>query len=128
MFVGKKQDPLKLILLSLVTCGIYFYYWLYKTGEEVNQVLQKEAVKTNLAWVGIICFPVGLYYLYQLDLALQEMAGTRGVQYQSNFVLWIILFLLSGVGAFVAEFQIQTFLNTCWDQAAPPSDYPTGDA
>ncbi|MDR3313350.1 MAG: DUF4234 domain-containing protein [Oscillospiraceae bacterium] len=120
MFVGQKQDPVKLVLLSIVTCGIYYLYWLYKVGEEVNQALGKEAVKTSLVWISIICAPISLYYLYTLDLALGELAQQRGLQWTSNFLIWVLLSVFAGIGSFIAMFQVQTFLNQVWDQYAPP--------
>ncbi len=123
MFVGQKQDPVKVLILSIVTCGIYMLIWLHKVGEEVNQALGKEAVKTNLVWISLLCPFLILYYLYTLDQALGELGAQRNVAWNSNFLMWILLSLLAGIGTYVAEFQIQTFLNQVWDQTPQPPEY-----
>ncbi|MDR1927046.1 MAG: DUF4234 domain-containing protein [Oscillospiraceae bacterium] len=120
MYIGEKQEPIKIFLLSIVTCGIYGLIWDYKTGEEINKALGREAVNTNLVWISILCFPVILYYLYTVDQALMELGVQRGIRYDSNFVLWILLYVVASAGWFVAMFQTQAFLNRVWEQGAPP--------
>ncbi|MCL2105905.1 MAG: DUF4234 domain-containing protein [Oscillospiraceae bacterium] len=124
MYVGQKQEPITIILLSVITCGIYGLIWYARAGKDVNQGLGREAVNTNLVWLSILCFPLIFYYLYQLDQAVVEFAGQRGVSYNSNFVLWILLSLLAGLGSFFAIFQVQTALNDAWDKAAGTPQAP----
>ena len=124
MYVGQKQEPITIILLSVITCGIYGLIWLAKAGKDVNQGLGREAVNTNFVWLSILCFPLIFYYLYQLDQAMVEFARQRSVTYNSNFVLWILLSVLAGLGTFFAMFQVQTALNDAWDKAAGTPQNP----
>jgi hypothetical protein len=116
VFIGTKQDVGKVLLLTVVTCGIYGLYWMYRTAQDVNLALNREAVNPNLVWISILCFPVIFYYWYSLDQALVELGGQRGLPYSSNFILWIVLTVLAGVGTFVAEVQVQSYLNQIWDR------------
>jgi len=116
-YVGKRQEPVTLVLLSILTCGIYGAYWLYITGKDINAVLGRDAVNPVLAIVGMFCAPVILYYLYTLDRELVEVGNARGIEYKQNFVLWIVLAIVCGIGLWVAYFQIPKFLNSVWDNS-----------
>ncbi len=73
----KKRDIAISIILSIVTCGIYGFYWNYKMGELVKAAQTKRGltVKDN-SILYIILYAIGLeivvYALLQSDL--NEMA------------------------------------------------------
>lgn len=113
--MGINRSPVMVIVLSIITCGIYNLYWHYVVGNEVNETLGKEAVNPMLVFVGIICFPVLYYYMYMLDKAMIELAAERGKSYSSNFALWVVCSLLAGVGIYIEMMQVQTTLNEIWD-------------
>jgi len=72
---GETRNPVTIILLTLVTCGIYGIYWFYLVSKEINAALGEERI---------------------------------------NFVLWILLSLLAGVGTYIMEYQVQEALNEIW--------------
>jgi len=114
MFIGEKRAPITVILLSLISCGIYGIWWMYTIGKEINAALGAEEVNPMLAIFAIICPPIIFYYIYTIDKGLEKLAPARGVAYSSNFMLWIVTMLL-GVGTLIFEFQAQDTLNTIWD-------------
>lgn len=115
MYIGLKRNPVTIILLSIITCGIYSIYWHYKVGDEIRTALgNPDSVNPVLAILSIFCFPIMFYYIYTIDKALLELAPQRGRSYSSNFVLWVILYLL-GVGLLVEMFMVQDKLNDIWD-------------
>ena len=109
-FKGEPQTAITVILLSIVTCGIYGLVWWYQRGVEVNKVLGRDAVSPVFIFIPIL----NILYLYNLDMALVEIGKLRGVDYQSSFVKWILLCILCGIGGFIAIFQICDFLNQVW--------------
>lgn len=48
MYKFTQRSPITIILLSIVTCGIYFIYWLYVTSKEINDALGREEINTVL--------------------------------------------------------------------------------
>jgi hypothetical protein len=106
-----------LILLSIVTCGIYGAYYLYVLGNELNAALGREAVNPVFAIIGMFCAPLLLYYLYQLDMALPEIGARYGLGYQPNFILWLLFTLFCGIGLFIAYYQIVTYMNEICDRS-----------
>ena len=121
-YVGKRNEPVAVILLSIVTCGIYGIYWLYVVGQDINKVLGREAINPLFLFLGILFSPLILYSLYLIDKALEEVGTLREMPYKPNFILWLILTLVCGVGVIVAYYQISSYLNTVWDKdaGAPP--------
>ena len=111
MYNFTQRSPITVILLSIVTCGIYFIYWVYVTSKEVNEALGREEINTALVILGCFCFPVMIYVMYKFGNAAQELAGRMGRQAQSSFILWIILAIFFGVGIYIMEYQVQTDLN-----------------
>jgi hypothetical protein len=112
--VGKKQDPFLLILLSIVTCGIYAIYYWYITGQDLNKMLGREAVNPVFLFISLVFFPLMFYYLYMIDKALEEVGGQSGKPYSPNFIMWLLLSLICGIGGFVALFQTSKYLNNVW--------------
>ena len=115
MYKAQPKDPLIVLLLTFITCGIYGLVWLYEIGDQVNKALNREAVKPVYVWLGIVCFPVLYYYIYTLDLAMIDLGKERDVNYTSNFVIWLITMFI-GIGLFICEMQGQTFLNQVWEK------------
>ena len=115
-YLGKRIDPVVLVVLSIITCGIYGAYYLYIIGQDINAVLGREAVNPILAIIGIFCSPIILYYLYTVDRAMVEIGTENDIPYNNNFILWLLLTLFCGVGIFVAYFQIPGFFNRLWDR------------
>lgn len=113
---GETRNVWTVILLTLVTCGIYGIIWVYNTAKEINAYLGEEKINPVLAL--ILCFvPFGiLYVFYVYNDALKEMNAKAGLPQSDNFVLWIILYFVAGISMYIFEYQVQTELNQIWEQ------------
>lgn len=113
---GETRNVWTVILLTLVTCGIYGIIWVYNTAKEINGYLGEEKINPVLAL--ILCFvPFGiLYVFYVYNDALKEMNAKAGLPQSDNFVLWIILYFVAGISMYIFEYQVQTELNQIWEQ------------
>ena len=112
---GVERSPVTIIIFSILTCGIYFLYWLWQLKEDVNGILGREEMSTGLFIACIFVPYLYLLMLYKADNALKETCPQRGVNYNpDNFMIWLILDLLTGVGVYVAMYQIQEPLNNIW--------------
>lgn len=119
MYVGIKRDTVTVVLLSIVTCGIYFYYWMYVTSRDINRAMGQERMDLTLLLIlSILCAPVMFYWFYQMDKCLLEIGRQERVQYEEHFILWLLLSLVCGIGSIVAEVQVQDFMNRLWDTRA----------
>jgi len=115
MYIGKTRNPVTVILLSVFTCGIYLFFWYYTVMDDINKVAGEERINPVMLLVlSIVCFPVSLYMLYKIDLEMVNIASREGVSYNSNFLMWVILSILAGIGSLIAMFQITTAFNDIW--------------
>lgn len=53
----KKRDPILVVILSIITLGIYIIYWFVKTKEEINSL----GADIPTSWLMIV--PVANVYL-----------------------------------------------------------------
>jgi hypothetical protein len=108
--VGKVRGPVTVILLSIVTLGIYGLVWQYKTFKEMKQyagVGLGGGVGLLLAlFVGIVVWfmmPAEVGNLYALDGQAKPVSGPTG--------FWLFLPLIGGIVWIV---KTQGALNKFW--------------
>ena len=112
---GKKPEvfnPVLLLVLGFVTCGIFIIYWMFKTAGELKDYLGKEVVSMTLLVLGICCFPLNIYNIYLLSKALPEVQVKAGIPEKDDTVLILILAIFAPP---VAPMIVQTELNKAWE-------------
>jgi len=114
-FRGKVRSPGTVILLSIITCGIYGIYWYYSTASEINSVLGYESTKPYYSVVGLLCFVFSYILMSQVDKALMEINRKRGRYSESKFLVWILLSIFVGIGFFVMQYEVQSALNDLYE-------------
>lgn len=99
------------ILLSLITCGIYSWYFIYALARDVNAVCAGDGKSTaglvKLVLLSMItCGFYSFYWYYALGNRLAENAPRYGLNFQENgttVLLWYLVGSLAcGIGPFVA--------------------------
>jgi hypothetical protein len=110
---GKVENPVTVLILGLVTCGLYCVYWGWVRAKEMNAYLGREAVNPMFIIPGCICFPVVLYAYYLFAKELPEMQKKAGVEVKDEFVLHLILLILL---PYVGQYMIQQKLNEIWSK------------
>ena len=99
------------ILLTILTCGIYAYYFIYKLADDVNEMCEGDGQKTGglLAYIVfsfLTCGFYSLYWEYKIGNRLQANAPKYGITLQENgttLVVWYLVgSILCGIGPFVA--------------------------
>lgn len=98
------------IILSIITCGIYSYYFLYKLAHDVNIACENDEQTTpGLAAFIILSFVTcgiyACYWYYKLGNRLAANAPYYGMNFQENgttVLMWFIFgMLLCGIGPFI---------------------------
>jgi hypothetical protein len=74
------------ILLSLITCGIYGYYFIYKLAEEVNIACEGDGEQTSglVAFILLSFITCGIYAYYWY-YKLGNRLAANAVRYNLNF-------------------------------------------
>jgi len=59
-----KNEPFVVLILGVVTCGLYLIYWNIKAAQVLNAVAEREILSQPVAIFSGCCTPVHLYYYY----------------------------------------------------------------
>jgi hypothetical protein len=109
--VDNNRGLVKYVLLTLVTCGIYSWYFIYKLAADVNVICEGDGEHTNglLKLILLSLCTCGIYsYVWYYKLG--NRLWTNGQRYGLNFpengtsvLLWQLFgSALCGIGPFVA--------------------------
>ncbi len=111
------------ILLSLVTCGIYPYFFIHKLAEDVNDICAGDGEDTSgiLTFILLGFITCGIYRIiwwYKLANRLQANGLRYNVTIQENgttYVMWVLFgSLLCFIGPFIAlNFVIRNTNKLC---------------
>lgn len=122
--VGKKRPFWRGLLLTIVTLGIYSYYWNYKAHHELyaQYDLEQEGRDEAIVWLilGILIGPLIWVYQYifvnNVNFVRQRMGLPPGVS-ALEFLLWVTvgILLLIVVGPAIGYWKLQKSINETWD-------------
>ena len=109
--LGQRRGVAFVILISLVTLGIYFVYWTYKTFEEMKQHTGEGlggviglVIALVVGIVNSFVIPSEVGNMYKGDGREAPVSGITG--------LWVLLPL---VGWIIWVVKVQGALNRYWD-------------
>ena len=121
--VGERRDPALVLVFTLLTCGFYYWYFLYKVSEETQRFLGEPDTSPGVEV--LLCLATcGLYIFYwdykqaQKIARMQQMVGLPVVD---NGILYLVLNLLA-VG-FINAMIEQGHLNDVWLRAGQANAY-----
>ena len=120
MKVKEDRSLVMYILVSIVTCGIYSYYFLYSIAQDANVVCADDGKKTSglAAFILLSIVTCGIYawiWYYNLGNRLSENAPKYGLNFSENgttVLMWMIFgSFLCGIGPFIAMNILITNMN-----------------
>lgn len=121
----KRRSLLTVILLSIVTCGIYGIIFWYNYAEDMNRVCNGDGKETKNYIIVILlsfitCGIYGLIWQYGVGNRLQENAPRYGMNFSENgttVLLWQIFgSMLCGIGPFIAMHILIKNMNLVADR------------
>jgi len=129
MRLGTPRDPALTLVLILLTCGIYYLYFIYVVSQETGDFLGEQEFSPGVeVLLSIVtCGIWNIYWDYRIGKRAAEMCGQVGLPVTDNATLYLVLDLV-GVGGFgslglVNPVLQQDTLNRIWKAAmtGPPS-------
>lgn len=105
------RSLLMYILLSIVTCGIYGWYFLYCMARDVNIACDGDGETTPglaqlILFSLLTCGIYGYYWYYKLGNRLAANGPRYGLNIQENgstVILWCLIgYVICGIGSYVA--------------------------
>lgn len=99
-----KVDPLVVLVLGFLTCGLYHIYWNIKMAEVLNAVAGKQVISQPIAVFAGCCFPVNAYFFYLIgNEALPKVYHMTNTQKNDSGLLLILGFFLPMVAAMIVQ-------------------------
>lgn len=91
----EERTPALVLVLSIITCGIYLIYWYYKMYEELTILTDRTPTGNefilDLVLAILTCGLWGIYVDYKISLQLAEAQQERGLGGGDMEALVIIL-------------------------------------
>lgn len=103
-----KVDPVIVLLLGFLTCGLYLIYWNIKVAQVLNAVAEREVISQPVAIFSGCCYPVNLYFYYLAGKdALPYLYDKVGQPRKDQSVLLLILgFFVPMVAAMLIQGEV----------------------
>jgi len=113
---GLSRSPVMVLVLSLITCGIYYLYWIYMTSLETQRYLGTNNSTSPGLEVVLCIFTCGIYYIYwnyKYGKVIAECHQRAGITVEDNSILYLLLsiFQFGLVGSII----MQSSLNRVWE-------------
>ncbi len=108
------------ILLNLVTCGIYSFFFIHSFAEDVNILCKEDGKHTSglLAYIFlsfITCGIYGIYWWYKNAERIHDAGVRSNIDTQvsgSTFLIWYIIgIFLCSIGIFYAIYLMIRAIN-----------------
>ena len=116
--LGKRRSAGLVILLTIVTCGIWAVVWAYQNGDELQRWSGEGLGGVVHLLVTILVAPVTMFLL----------AGEVEQRYRDDgheppiTTLWGLWFLLPIIGNFIWYLRIQSAINDYWTAHGQTND------
>jgi hypothetical protein len=111
-----KREPLGVLGLSIITLGIYWFYWYYKINDEIRRFEKDDNVRPGIA---LLAITLGWFIIvppfisvYNTSLHIVQMEKRVAIQQELSPALNVILLLVVAVGVGMYS---QEHLNRIWD-------------
>jgi hypothetical protein len=116
---GKPRSIGICILLAFITFGIYPFYWVYRTHEELKSETGRGLGGGLGLLIAIFFFPA-VYFLVPMEIAAAYEQARKKSPVETITGLWLLLPML---GALIWFIKVQGALNTFWTSSivSPPT-------
>jgi hypothetical protein len=100
-----KVEPIMVLVLGIVTCGLYLIYWNMQIAKVINSVTKEESISQPIAIFSGCCMPVNIYFYYLVGkTGLPKIYEKTGVvDKDQSMILMIMGFLLPQVAAMMVQ-------------------------
>ena len=113
-----RRSVVSVILLSIVTCGIYYLYWIYVTSSDVKTFLgdPNNSPGVELILCLVTCGLYSIYWFYKYNRLMGEMCARAQMPYNDNTILCTVLpiFGLSIVSMAIMQDQLNSIWNNTY--------------
>jgi len=108
-----KVDPVIVLILGFITCGLYLIYWNIKVAEVLNAVAEREVISMAVAVFAGCCYPVNIYFFYLAGKdGLPQVYQRIGYPQKDDSTLLLVLgFFFPMAAAMIVQNDINKLYN-----------------
>lgn len=116
MYKNQVRSPGLVVVLSIVTCGIYAFYWIYKMSEELQRATGKSSTSpgVELLLCIVTCGFYLIYWYYKYGKMITEAQELAGLRSEDNAIRYLLLAVF-GL-SIVSMALMQSAANKIWEQ------------
>ncbi|HKU41737.1 MAG TPA: DUF4234 domain-containing protein [Polyangiales bacterium] len=110
-----KNDPILVLALGFLTCGLYLIYWNMKVAEVINAVAGRPMISQPVALVAGCCMPINVYFYYVCGQALPaigERTGKRDLGDKTTLLVVLGIFV-----PMVSAMILQGHINELYEKS-----------
>lgn len=113
----KIKSPVLVLILSLVTCGIYPMIYVYTTTEDIKNFTNDQNLNPVLDLILslVTCGIYYIYWLYRTSKQVLDMQNRTGVNMPNDVSVVALILSVFGLSS-VSLMLIQTELNRVWER------------
>ena len=107
-----KVDPIVVLLLGFITCGLYLIYWNLKAAEVLNAINKKEVISPAVAIITGCCgLNLFFYWLVGREALPKLYEVTNQPQKDDSVMLLVLGFFFPMVAAMIVQTEINKLYN-----------------
>jgi hypothetical protein len=113
---GEIRNPVLVLILPMLTCGIYGIIWFFGLCDDLNKGLGRQEFNAGkeLLLSIVTCGFWAYYFLWRACEAIVEIQNSWGVKPQMDAPIMFVMALF-GIGPFF----MQQSLNNAWENGTP---------
>jgi heme/copper-type cytochrome/quinol oxidase subunit 2 len=108
----RQRSVAEVVILMLVTCGIYWFFWVYMFSNDVKNHLNDDTINPSMELVLTIitCGIYSIYWVYRYGKLISKAQEQAGKSAEDNAVLYLVLQVLQ-LGIVNAALMQSSFNN-----------------
>lgn len=118
----KRRDFIMTLVLTIVTCGIYMYYFIYTVTADVNEMSGDNENKLDPMMTVILsivtCGIYAWYWWYTVGNTVNRISLSNNIRCEetgTTLLLWVVLGAFIGIGPFIAMYFMCKNVNNIAD-------------
>lgn len=121
-----KRNPAAVVIFSILTCGIYTYYWIYVTTRDIELRLQHSDGTCSNGGLAVLftiltCGIYSYYWWFQEGKRVAQIEREWGEPYPTDNALVYLILCIFGL-SIISTVLMQAELNKAYDMPALPHD------
>ncbi len=109
----KNRSVATVVILSIVTCGIYGIYWYWQAISSLDQAGGKSNMPPIAQFLLLFFYVGGIIFAINANANINAVRANRGLPEQDNMVLWLILFIVFPIAGVALVQQAMNEIADC---------------